>query len=163
MQEPHTTPDGSRRLFKDPATPALPRKLVNAEDIIRLARRASDVVRTEPGHLVRDGDEIGYVLGQKEWETCIRVGWRRMHQQQDRLNSEDEFVECVVAAANSHAALIADRAISTQRAVDAQRQLAEAETERALQHWKSVVVLMGARVRRIEADLNLAAGGSSAG
>jgi hypothetical protein len=163
MQGPHTTPNGSQRLSKDHATSGIPRKRVSVEDIIRLARRASLDDLTEQGRLVGDGDEIGYVIGQKEWETCIRVGWSRIHQKRDRRNSEDEFIECVVAAAHGHAALIADRAISTQRAVDAQRQLAEAETERALQHWKSVVVLMGARVRRIEADLNLAAGGSSAG
>lgn len=156
MQGPHTTPGGPRRLFDDHATPAIPRKLVNAEDIIRLTRRASDVVRTERGHVVRDGDEIGYALGQKEWETCIRVGWSRMHQQRDRLNSEDESIECVVATAHAHAALVADRAISAQHLLDAQQQISSAETEGARQHWKSVAVLMGARVRRIEADLRVA-------
>ncbi len=156
MQGPHTTPGGSRRLFDDHATPAIPRKLVNAEDIIRLARRASDIVRTEQGHLVRNGDEIGYSIGQREWETCIRVGWSRIHQQRDRLNSEDKLIECVVAAAHVHAALVADRAISAQHLLDAQRQLSSAETEGARQHWKSVAVLMGARVRRIETDLRLA-------
>lgn len=155
MQGPRTTPDDSRRLFEDPTTRAIPRKLVDAEDIIRLARRASDDFPTEQGHLVGDGDQLGYAIGQKEWETCIRVGWSRMHQQRERLNSEDELIECVVKAAHAHAALIADRAISAQHLLDAQLQLSSAETEGARQHWKSVAVLMGARVRRIEADLRL--------
>lgn len=63
---------------------------------------------------------------------------------------------CVVKAAHTHAALNADRAISVQHLLDAQRQLSSAETEGALQHWKSLAVLMGARVRRLEADLRLA-------
>ncbi|SIR56176.1 hypothetical protein [Microbacterium sp. RURRCA19A] len=155
-QGPHSAPDGARRLFEDHTTPAIPRKLVNAEDIIRLARRSSDVIRTEQGQLVRDGDEIGYAIGQKDWETCIRVGWSRMHQQRDWLESEAELIECVVKAAHSHADLIADRAISARHLHDAQRQISSAETEGARQHWKSVAILMGARARRIEADLRLA-------
>lgn len=155
MQGPHTTPGGSHRLIDDHATPVIPRKLVNVEDIIRLARNASDDDLTERGHLVGDGDKIGYAIAQKEWETCIRVGWGRIHQQRDRLTSEDEFIECVVAAAHAHAALVAYQAISAQHLLDAQRQLSSAETEGARQHWKSVAVLMGARVRRIEADLRL--------
>lgn len=156
MQGPHTTPDGSQRLSEDHATPGIPRKRVSVEDIIRLARRASLDDLTEQGRLVGDGDEIGYAIGQKEWETCIRVGWSRIHQKRDRRNSEDEFIECVVAAAYAHAALIADRAISAQHLLNAQRQLSSAETEGARRHWKSVAVLMGARVRRIEADLSWA-------
>lgn len=78
-----------------------------------------------------------------------------MQQQWERLNSEDELIECVVKAAHARAALIADRAISAQHLLDAQLQLSSAETEGARQHWKSVAVLMGARVRRIEADLRL--------
>jgi hypothetical protein len=142
--------------LKDHATPAIPQKLVTAEDLIRLARRASDSDQPEQGHLVSEGDQLGYAIGQKEWETCIRAGWSRMHQQRDRLNSEDELIECVVKAAHAHAALVADRAISAQHLLDAQQQLSSAATEGARQHWKSVAVLMGARVRRIEADLRLA-------
>lgn len=155
-QGPRTTPDGSPRPLNDHAAPASLRKLVTAEDIIRLARRASDDDQPEQGHLVSEGDRLGYAIGQKEWESCIRVGWSRMHQQRDRLNSEDEFIECVVAAAHAHAALVADRAISAQHLLDAQQQLSSAETDGARHHWKSVAVLMGARVRRIEADLRLA-------
>lgn len=153
MRGPRTTPDGSRRLLEDHAAPAIARKPVAAEDIIRLARRASDDDQPEQGHLACEGDQFGYAIGQKEWRTCIRVGWSRMQQQRERLNSEDELIECVVKAAHARAALIADQAISAQHLLDAQLQLSSAETEGARQHWKSMAVPMGARVRRIEADL----------
>lgn len=145
--------DSSPRSPEGLATPPTPLELVNADDIVRLSRRGSDDDQPEEGRLVDDGDQLGYAIGRREWETCIRVGWSRMHQQWERLNGEDEVIECVVKAAHAHAALIADRAISTRHLLDAQRQLSSPETEGALQHWKSEAVLLGARVRRIEADL----------